>query len=317
MAVRIVPTLSAMAEVYRLSTEGGPESPRFQRFVELSKDGAPVAGYTLQSTGALGTVEALLAIDAEDKAKDAANRCAEELGLDEDVDLAITVASPTRMTDRLATEIEHRLGGRRWKEIVIWTGEAADEEALRAATVAQCVRAGWALFHRPPRSVKNAGGQEGLAAALVEAAAPAAALVGAASGPASQEAEGTDADDADGPTDSPEASDSSETSGSSGSSEGDSGSGAPTEAPATDPDDRSVVAALDVFADDTDLASRAAFLYGDDVARQFGWMPLGVRPAAGYRYCRDRATSALEGSSAKDLLRRPWNPTLPNQGYGS
>src|SRR5687768_193541 len=95
MAVRIVPTLSAMAEVYRLSTEGGPESPRFQRFVELAKDGAPVSGFNpMTAKDALGTVEALLAIDAEDKAKDTANQYAEELGIEDDLDLAITVATP-------------------------------------------------------------------------------------------------------------------------------------------------------------------------------------------------------------------------------
>ena len=256
MAVRIVPTLTATAEVYRLSTEGGPESPRFQRYVELARDGAPVSGYNPMTTkDALSTVEALLAIDAEDKAKDTANHYAEELGLDEDVDLSITVATPGLWTDRLATEIEHRLGGRRWKEIVLWTGEDAGEETLRAATTAQAVRVGWALLNKPPRSVAHAAGQEGLAAAVADAG-------GSSSEPPAEE----------------------------------------------DPDDRSVAAALDVFAEDTELASRAALLYGDDVARQFGWMPLGVKPSAGYTYCRARATEALKTKSAKELLRDAWTP---------
>jgi hypothetical protein len=261
MAVRIVPTLSAMAEVYRLTTEGGPESPRFQRYVELSKE-SPVSGYNPMTTSeeALGTVEALLALDAEDLAKDTANHLAEELGLDEDIDLSITVATPTRWTDRLATEIEHRLGGRRWREIVFWTGEATDESALVAATTAQTVRVGWALLHGPPRRVKHAAGQEGLAAALANGASP-----------------GGDGDEA------PEAEEEA---------------------------DRSVAAALDVFADETELASRAALLYGDEVARQFGWMPLGVKPRAGYSYCRVKAAEALEESSAKTLLRDAWTPTV-------
>jgi hypothetical protein len=258
MAVRIVPTLSAMAEVYRLTTEGGPESPRFQRFVELAKDGAPVSGYNpMTSKDALGTVEALLAIDAEDKAKDTANQYAEELGIEEDLDLAITVATPGLWTDRLATEIEHRLGGRRWKEIVLWTGEDADEEAVRAATTAQAVRAAWALLHGPPRRVSHAAGQEGLAAAIADAEAS-----------------------------------------------------APEPEPDEDPGDRSVAAALDVFAEDTELSSRAALLYGDEVARQFGWMPLGVKPSAGYAYCRAKATEALKESPAKDLLRDAWTPVV-------
>lgn len=258
MAVRIVPTLSAMAEVYRLTTEGGPESPRFKRFVELAKDGAPVSGYNpMTSKDALGTVEALLAIDAEDKAKATATQYAEELGIDDDLDLAITVATPGLWTDRLATEIEHRLGGRRWKEIVLWTGEDADEEAVRAATTAQTVRAGWALLHKPPRSVAHAAGQEGLAAAVADA-------------------------------------------------------GAESAEPPPDEDsgDRSVAAALDVFAEDNELSSRAALLYGDDVARQFGWMPLGVKPSAGYAYCRAKATAALKEHPAKELLHDAWTPVV-------
>jgi len=260
MAVRIVPTLSAMAEVYRLTAEGGPESPRFQRYVDLAKDGAPISGYSpmtgKDATEALGAVEALLAIDAEDKAKDTANHYADELGIAEDVDLSITVATPASWTDRLAAEIEHRLGGRRWKEIVLWTGETADEETLRAATTAQTVRVGWALLHRPPRSVAHAAGQEGLAAAVADA-----------------------------------------------------GAASPDPPPEPDPGDRSVAAALDVFADDTELASRAALLYGDEVARQFGWMPLGVKPAAGYGYCRTKAAEALKTRSAQELLRESWTPT--------
>jgi hypothetical protein len=264
MAVRIVPTLSAMAEIYRLSTDGGPESPRFRRYVELAKDGTPVSGYNpMTSKDALGTVEALLAIDAEDKAEDTANHYAEELGLGDDVDISITVATPGAWTDRLATEIEHRLGGRRWKEIVLWTGEDVGEDTLRAATTAQTVRVGWALLHRPPRTVAHAAGQEGLAAAVADAAS-----IG-----------------------------------------GDSGMSAPA---VDDPADRSVAAALDVFGDETDLSSRAALLYGDEVARQFGWMPLGVQPSAGYGYAKARAAIALKDRSAKELLRDAWTPgTIP------
>jgi hypothetical protein len=267
MAVRIVPTLSAMAEVYRLPTDGGPESPRFQRYVELARDGTPVSGYNpmtgKDAVGALDTVEALLAIDAEDKAEDTANQCAEELGIDQDVDLTITVATPGLWTDRLATEIEHRLGGRRWKEIVLWTGEDTGEETLRAATTAQTVRVGWALLHRPPRSVAHAAGQEGLAAALADSAGPLSAA---------------------------------ETS--------------PGAVDAADGADRAVAAALDVFGEDTELSSRAALLYGDDVARQFGWMALGVKPSAGYAYCKAKAAETLKERSPQALLHEAWTPAV-------
>jgi hypothetical protein len=121
------------------------------------------------------------------------------------------------------------------------------------------VRVGWALLHKPPRGVKQAAGQEGLAAALAD--------IGAATPDA-------------GPL------------------------------PEPDPSDRSVAAALDVFGEDTELATRAALLYGDEVARQFGWTPLGVKPGAGYSYCRAKARAALESSSPKALLRDAWTPAV-------
>ena len=37
MAVRVVPTLAVMAEVYRLPADGGPDSPRFRAYVELGR----------------------------------------------------------------------------------------------------------------------------------------------------------------------------------------------------------------------------------------------------------------------------------------
>ena len=46
MTVRIAPTLAAMADIYQLPTDGGPESPRFTRYVDLNRDGYPIAGFS-------------------------------------------------------------------------------------------------------------------------------------------------------------------------------------------------------------------------------------------------------------------------------
>src|SRR4029453_9880798 len=164
MTVRIAPTLAAMADIYQLSTDGGPDSPRFTRYVDLNRDGYPIAGFSPMTTNkeTVKTVDALVELDAEELASETANECARDLGLREDIGLSITVATPGMWTDRLSTEIEHRIGGRRWSEIIVWSGEEVDADRLRLLTKAQMVRAGWATIHQPPRTVAQLAGQEGL-----------------------------------------------------------------------------------------------------------------------------------------------------------
>src|SRR5437879_1606672 len=147
MAVRVVPTLAAMAEVYRR-----PLDERFDAYVDLARTGAPVASYNpMTSQDVLGTIERLLAIDAE-------ALVAETLAaFDIDVALAIVVAAPGMWTDRLATEVEHRLAGKGRNEVLLWVGEDAGADAVRAAGLADFVRA-----TRPaPGTVAEAVEQEG------------------------------------------------------------------------------------------------------------------------------------------------------------
>jgi hypothetical protein len=240
-----------MADVYQLSTDGGPESPRFTRYVELNRDGYPVAGFNpmTSSKETVKTVDALVELDAEELASETANELARDLGLRADIGLSITVATPGLWADRVATEIEHRLGGRRWSEIVVWSGDDVDADRVRALTTAQMVRAGWALIHQPPRTVARAAGQEGLSAALAKDEAATAAA-----------------------------------------------------------EDRAAAEALETVGDDTALATRAAFLYGDEVAQKMGWTPLGLGPLAGYLHSTAVAAEALEDRTASQLLRTEWTP---------
>lgn len=149
----VVPTLAFMADVYRRSTDGGPRSERFAAYVAAAGEGLPVAGYNpMTSKPVLATIEALLAVDAEGRLERAATG-------PEGV-LHLTVAAPGMWTDRLATDVEHRLllhdpGGVLW-----WFDEPVTAAGVDAAIAAQLVR-----FARPgpPATLAEAVEQEGRA----------------------------------------------------------------------------------------------------------------------------------------------------------
>jgi hypothetical protein len=156
-----------MAEVYRRSPVGGRDSPRFATYLEIAGEGVPVSGYNpMTSKDVLGTIERLLAIDAEAVVADTATATAERLGVDEPVALAVVVATPGLWTDRLGTEVEHRLAGRGRNEVVLWQGDDVGIEAVRAAAAADTVRALWAVRYGIPATVRDAVAQEGLALAM-------------------------------------------------------------------------------------------------------------------------------------------------------
>jgi hypothetical protein len=167
VAVRVVPTLAAMAEVFGRSPVGGKESPRFQTYLDLSRDGLPVAGWNpMTAQDVLGTVERLQQVGAESILTDVAAEVSDRLGADEDVAVAIVVAAPGMWTDRLATEVEHRLAGRGRNEILFWQGEDVGAEVVRAIATADVVRSLWAARYGIPAKVKDAVAQEGLALSL-------------------------------------------------------------------------------------------------------------------------------------------------------
>jgi hypothetical protein len=167
MAVRVVPTLEAMAEVYRRSAVGGRDSPRFASYVELGREGVPVSGYNpMTSKDVLGTVERLLALDAEAVVADTAATVVKRLGADEDVALALVVATPGLWTDRMWAEVEHRVAGRGRNEVVLWQGDDVGLEAVRSAAAADTVRAVWSARYGIPATLRDAVAQEGLALTL-------------------------------------------------------------------------------------------------------------------------------------------------------
>jgi hypothetical protein len=167
VAVRVVPTLAAMAEVYRRSAVGGRDSPRFQTYADLGREGVPVAGWNpMTSKDVLGTIERLQSIGAEAIVADVAAEVSRTLGAEEDVAVAIVVAAPGMWTDRLGTEVEHRLAGRGRNEVLFWQGEDVGADAVRAVATADVVRALWACRYGIPASVKDAVAQEGLALSL-------------------------------------------------------------------------------------------------------------------------------------------------------
>ena len=158
-----------MADVYRASTEGGSRSARFHAYVEVASEG-PIHGYNpMTSKPVLDTVLALLDVDAEGRLEARANETARLLGYDRDEhddDMHITVATPGMWTDRVGTEVEHRLLAKDPGSVLWWFDDPVDVAALDAEIVAQTVRLVRQREHGAPATLLDAVQQEGTAGAL-------------------------------------------------------------------------------------------------------------------------------------------------------
>lgn len=166
----VAPTLASMAGVYRLPATGGRSSPRFHAYTEAAEQLVPVHGYNPMTTKAvLPTVEALLAIDAEARLATVAAPVLGRLGVDGDVEMHLTVATPGMWTDQLATEIEHRLLGHDPHAVLWWFDQLVTEAGFDAAVVAQAVRLARFLDSGPPATLAAAASQEGAALAAAGA----------------------------------------------------------------------------------------------------------------------------------------------------
>ena len=167
----VIPTLAAMAGVYRLSREGGAQSPRFKAYIHLTReretDGFP-AYNPMAGPAALETVERLLAVDAEAVAQRSAEDVLARCELPGPVELSVIVASPGLWTHRVTTEVEHRLRPDRSPRSIVqmWSGESCEAEDVRREAAAETVRVAWSQLHGPAASVKRALLREGLALAL-------------------------------------------------------------------------------------------------------------------------------------------------------
>ena len=172
-AVCVHPTLDAMAAVYRLPREGGPESERFRAYLRLVReaDGGGLQAYNpMAGAAALETVERLRADAGEEVAARGARDVLRRTGGAGAVDLAVVVASPGLWTHRLVTEAEGRLRAKRDEPAVVlmWAGEASTAGDVHRQAAAETARVLWNRVHGPPLEVIAALAREGVALAIAE-----------------------------------------------------------------------------------------------------------------------------------------------------
>lgn len=171
-AVTVVPTLSFMAGVYRLSIEGGPSSPRFRAYAQAAAERVPIHGYNPgTSKPVLAAVEALLGAGAEELLAAVAAEVmptwlARHGPGGAPLGMHITVATPGMWTDRLATEVGHRLQGQDPGAALLWFDEPTDPASLRPLFAAEVVRALHLAKAGPPATLAEAVAREGEALAL-------------------------------------------------------------------------------------------------------------------------------------------------------
>jgi hypothetical protein len=168
--IQLVPTLAAMAEIYRLPRDGGAASPRFKRYLDLvARLYAPAAYNPMAGPHALETTEQLLAVDAEDVALEAAREATSVCSYPDPIALAVVVCAPGAWTDRLATEIEHRTARQRLAGrglILFWARETPTPEQIRREAIAEAVRVMAMAVPGRAESVASLLHREGLAYAL-------------------------------------------------------------------------------------------------------------------------------------------------------
>jgi len=167
MAVLVVPTLQAMIDIYSLSTVGGDRSERFLTYVDACRAGERLHGYNPMTTKPVAEVlERMATLDAERLLLDAGSETLEILGVDDDIELFISVTAPGIWTDRQATAIDHAVAPRHFGELLLWFDDPLDSLDIRTAAIEQTVRVvWWARRHSQPK-LDEIAYCEGLAGAL-------------------------------------------------------------------------------------------------------------------------------------------------------
>jgi len=271
--VTIAPTLSTMAAMYRLSREGGPRSERFRAYVShVEHEWGMVAYNPMAGDAALRAVEALLQMDAETLAAEAASEALERCEFDEPITLAVVVRSRGMWTDRVATEIELRASPITAPAghgiVTFWSNEPANELAVRRESVAETVRVMSTARHGSANSLVEVLWREGLACALAATLVPLGENETTAIAAESQWA------------------------------------------PATEADARAVAAAIEVLGDSSELGDITGVLLGDSSAQTMGWPALGIPERAGYRWAIRHAARVIALSGPAAALRAlPPTPT--------
>lgn len=168
--ITMAPTLAIMADIYELSREGGPRSPRFTAYVSRVEHHWGLSAYNpMAGQAARDTVRRLIANGAEGTALDEARILTARCEFGEDLTIAIVVPSPGMWTDRLATEIQHRTTGTRRPAhgtVMLWPGDALDEAHVRHECAAEVVRTMWTTCHGVPATLGGVLAREGLCYAL-------------------------------------------------------------------------------------------------------------------------------------------------------
>jgi hypothetical protein len=269
VAIAVERTLEAMALVYRESVSGGSKSARFRGYVDAAAAGASIQGYNpMTSKPVIETIEALINAQAEDQLEAVANRIAFLLGYDQDDAMHFTVATPGMWTDRLATEIEHRLLAKDPGGLLWWWDQPLYSKTLESEIVAQTVRLILQRGGGTPR-LENSTDRSGdeVAPMISTAGAPDPACRSEKSTTRSGDEVGPTAFNAGAPA---TLADAARQEGFAGDMAGQVGRF------------HSVAAeVLQVLGEDNSLATMVAFLYGDAAAAEMGFTALGLEGRTG------------------------------------
>lgn len=168
--VTIAPTLETMAGIYRLTREGRAKSPRFVAYLAHAEREWGFSAYNpMAGPPALDLVKQLLSLGAEGLAQDSAQKVVEQCEFHGPITLAVVVASPGMWTDRIATEVQHRMAGKHTNHsgtVLCWPGEPVNADTIRRESIAEAVRTMWTRLRGPAVTLQSVLSQEGLAYAL-------------------------------------------------------------------------------------------------------------------------------------------------------
>jgi hypothetical protein len=164
--VTVVPTLVRMAEIYRLPREGGNASPRFHAYVRhVEHEWGFVAYNPMAGDAAAETVDALIALEAEPLARDAAQAVATDADYQLPITLAVIVRSKGMWTDRVATAVQDRTAAAPPREghglVQLWSREPVSAALVRVESAAECARIIWHSQHGPARTARAVLAREG------------------------------------------------------------------------------------------------------------------------------------------------------------
>jgi len=169
--VVIAPTLHTMAAMYALSRDSGPKSERFTAYVaRVEHEWGLVAYNPMAGDAARETVTQLLSLDAENVARDIAERTAILCEYEQQITLALVVRSKGMWTDRIATEVDDRFSTKRARPghglVSMWSRESCNLEDVTREVVAESVRVMWASMHGASDRIETVCAREGLAYAI-------------------------------------------------------------------------------------------------------------------------------------------------------